>query len=66
MHKRDIHTYEAAIVAGQLFLVDGLYWIFTAITKPSLSTWRLSLGGVFLSLAVGSRATLVFAVIFWL
>lgn len=56
--------YEAAIAAGQFFLIGGIYWAITAFDKPQGITGRLSLAGVFWVLAVGSRATLLGAAIF--
>jgi len=56
--------YEAAIAAGQFFLIGGIYWAITAFDRPQGIDWRLSLAGVFWALAVGSRATLLGAVIF--
>ena len=57
-------VYEVAITAGQFFLIGGLYFIVTALDKPSFSLRRLALTGVFFSLAVGSRVTMVIPVIF--
>ena len=54
--------YEAAIIAGQYFLVGGTYWAFTALQTGRFSSRRLFLAGVFWSSAVGSRVSLVFAV----
>ena len=54
--------YEAAIIAGQYFLVGGIYWAFTALQHGRFSPWRLFLAGVFWASAVGSRLGLVFAV----
>ncbi len=54
--------YEAAIIAGQFFIVGGMYWLFKAFGHPSIL--RLSLAGTFLALAVGSRTTLTFSVAF--
>jgi hypothetical protein len=56
--------YEAAIMAGQFFLMGGLYFVVTALDVRSFSARRLVLAGAFLSFAVGSRATLVIPVIF--
>ncbi len=58
----EARIYEAAIIAGQFFLVGGIYWLFTAFSRPS--NLRLMLAGTFLALAVGSRTTLTFSVAF--
>lgn len=58
----EARIYEAAIIAGQFFLVGGMYWLFTAFNRPSKV--RLTLAGTFLALAVGSRTTLTFSVAF--
>ena len=55
--------YEASIASGQLFLIGGLFFAFTALdNKISPSAWRLILTGVLLGLAVASRLTLVLPV----
>lgn len=56
----EARIYEAAIIAGQFFIVGGMYWLFKAFDHPSVL--RLSLAGAFLALAVGSRTTLTFSV----
>ena len=55
--------YEAAIASGQSFLLGGFYWAFTAFGDEDVKPNRLLLAGVFLSLAVGSRTSLIFAVL---
>ena len=47
--------YQAAIAAGQLFLISGLLMAFTALARPTVSYWRLALTGLFWALAIGSR-----------
>jgi hypothetical protein len=51
--------YQAAIAAGQLFLISGFLMAFTAIARPNISYWRLALAGLFWALAIGSRHLLV-------
>ena len=58
----EARIYEAAIIAGQFFLIGGMYWLFAAFNRPSCL--RLILAGAFLALAVGSRTTLTFSVAF--
>lgn len=58
----EARIYEAAIIAGQFFLIGGTYWLVTAFNCPSKT--RLFLAGMFLALAVGSRTTLTFSVAF--
>ena len=58
----EARIYEAAIIAGQFFLIGGTYWLITAFNRPSKI--RLSLAGTFLALAVGSRTTLTISVMF--
>ncbi|MCQ3938399.1 MAG: hypothetical protein DPW18_15325 [Chloroflexi bacterium] len=52
--------YEAAIVAAQFFLMGGFYFLLPAFNRPSIP--RLALAGLFFTLAVGSRTTLIPAV----
>jgi hypothetical protein len=54
--------YEAAIASGQFFLLGGFYWVLTAFGDEDVKPIRLLLAGVFWSLAVGSRTSLIFAV----
>jgi hypothetical protein len=56
--------YEAAIAAGQCFLMAGLYWTFVGFAGRRLAPGWLLLGGVSLALALGSRISLVFAISF--
>jgi hypothetical protein len=55
--------YEAAIASGQFFLLGGFYWVLTAFGDEDVKPNRLLLAGVFWSLAVGSRTSLIFAVV---
>ncbi len=56
----EARIYEAAIIAGQFFIVGGMYWLFKAFSRPSILS--LSMAGAFLALAVGSRTTLTLSV----
>jgi hypothetical protein len=55
-------VYEAAICAGQFFLIGGLYWAFAALQTHRLSIGRLFLAGACLALAPASRVSLALAV----
>ena len=55
--------YDAAIISGQFFLISGLYWLFVGFNRP-YSTYLFFLAGLFFTLAVGSRTTLVVAIAF--
>ena len=55
-------VYEAAIASGQFFLLGGFYWALTAFGHEEVKPNRLLLAGVFWSLTVGSRTSLIFAV----
>ncbi|MBK9925625.1 MAG: hypothetical protein IPP66_10065 [Anaerolineales bacterium] len=55
-------VYEAAIGAGQFFLMGGVYFFLLAMTKQK--NGYLFLAGLFLAGSVGSRAINVFSVIF--
>ncbi len=55
--------YDAAIISGQFFLIGGLYWLFLAFNRPA-SGRLFFLAGLFFTLAVGSRTTLVLAIAF--
>jgi hypothetical protein len=52
--------YEAAIAAGQFFLMGGIFWAYWALErqKPLLFGWA----GLFWAMSIGSRTILVFAV----
>jgi hypothetical protein len=55
-------VYEAAIASGQFFLLGGFYWALTAFGDDDVKPNKLLFAGVFWSLAVGSRTSLIFAV----
>jgi hypothetical protein len=57
-------VYEAAIASGQFFIISGLYFGFLALEKNRLEFWKLMLSGACLGLAVASRASLSYAVLF--
>jgi hypothetical protein len=54
--------YEAAVTAAQFFFIGGLFWLFKAFRKPSLTI--LALAGIFFTFAVGSRTTLLIPIAF--
>jgi hypothetical protein len=59
------NVYEAAISAGQFFLLGGIYFVVSALEQnSSVNRGRLFLGGIFWACSVGSRAINVFSVIF--
>jgi hypothetical protein len=55
--------YTAAISSGQAFFIGGLFFMLSAITSEKPSTWRYFACGTFWALAVGSRLTLLVAVL---
>jgi hypothetical protein len=57
-------VYEAAIGAGQFFLIGGIYFILAAYEHGSFDKRNLFFAGLFLACSVGSRAINVFSVIF--
>ncbi len=59
-------VYEAAIGAGQFFLIGGVYFILSAFENdPSIHKWKLFWAGFFWACSVGSRAINTFSVIFF-
>ncbi|MEW6404160.1 MAG: hypothetical protein AB1649_20380 [Chloroflexota bacterium] len=59
------NVYEAAIGAGQFFLMGGIYFALLAATSnESFRKWNLFFAGVFWACAVGSRALSVLSVLF--
>lgn len=56
--------YEAAIAAGQFFMIGGLWVVFIAIVKRSMPNWGLALAGVLWVLAIGSRQLLLVPISF--
>jgi hypothetical protein len=59
------NVYEAAIGAGQFFLLGGMYFVLLAIEQDSAPRkWNLFFAGIFWACAVGSRTINVFSVIF--
>lgn len=59
-HEQNLaRVYEAAIAAGQFFLICGLWAAFIAIVKRSMPNWSLALAGCLWVLAIGSRQLLL-------
>jgi len=59
------NVYEAAIGAGQFFLIGGIYFAFSAFERnASINKWNLFLAGLFWACSVGSRAINALSVIF--
>jgi hypothetical protein len=58
-------VYEAAIGAGQFFLIGGAYFALLAFENDSPNKIYLFLAGLFWALSVGSRALNAFSVIFF-
>ena len=59
-------VYEAAIGAGQFFLIGGVYFILSAFENDSSTDkWKLFWAGFFWACSVGSRAINTFSVIFF-
>jgi hypothetical protein len=56
--------YEAAISAGQMFLVGGLALAYPALAHRRFPAARLTLAGIFWALALGSRTSLAPAMLF--
>jgi hypothetical protein len=56
--------YESAIAGGQFFFITGFFLTYAALDRPTPSSWKLVLAGMFWSLAVGTRSVLVFPVVF--
>lgn len=56
--------YEAAIAAGQLFLISGIWMAFAALRGSSISNRRLTLAAILWVLAIGSRHLLVVPIAF--
>ncbi len=58
-------VYEAAIGAGQFFLMGGLYFILSAFEdRGSINKWQFFGAGAFWACSVGSRAINTFSVAF--
>ena len=55
-------VYSAAIVAGQFFLIAGLYFLVDALGSERLHIWRFALVGLLWAAALGSRITLILPV----
>ncbi|MGE5073910.1 MAG: hypothetical protein ACM3MF_10825, partial [Anaerolineae bacterium] len=59
-------VYEAAVAAGQFFLIGGLFFAYTALDRPRPSLPWLLAASVFWSCAIGSRLITVVPVAFLL
>jgi len=57
-------VYEAAIAAGQFFLIGGFFWVYSSGADGKTSVPRLFLGGTFWILAMGSRISLAPTIVF--
>jgi hypothetical protein len=58
-------VYEAAIGAGQFFMIGGIYFVLSAFKQDSsVGKWNLFWAGVFWACSVGSRAINSLSVIF--
>jgi hypothetical protein len=57
-------VYEVAISCGQLFLIAGIFWAFTALRSTKPVKWKLALAGISWAFAMGSRINLALAIIF--
>ena len=57
-------VYEAAIAAGQFFLIGGFFWVYSSGADGKTSLPRLFLGGTFWILAMGSRISLAPTIVF--
>lgn len=58
--------YEASIAAGQFFLLSGLYFVWKAMARQRISLSLLFLGGTCWACSVGSKASTLLAVGYWL
>ena len=52
----EARIYEGAIMAGQFFMIGGLFYLHQGFIKSS--KWQFVLAGAFFTFAVGSRTTL--------
>jgi hypothetical protein len=51
-------VHQAAVFAGQMFFIGGIYWIYAALTENRLNVWKLSLAGIHWALALGARISI--------
>jgi len=56
--------YEASITGGQFFLISGLYWGISSLENSRPNLWRLFLAGISWALVIGTRISLLIAVLF--
>lgn len=57
-------VYEAAIAGGQFFLMGGLFWAFTGLSRSPISKWRLVLAGMFWAFAANTRVNISLVIAF--
>ena len=57
-------VYEAAIVADQFFFIGGCYWAYSAIRTTPTSRWKIALASLHWALAIGTRITILPAILF--
>jgi len=57
-------VYEAAIAAGQFFLLAALYFIIVSLERIRLNAWLLALAGICLAMTIASRVSLALAAVF--
>jgi len=56
--------YEAAILGCQFFFIGGCYWAYSAISNDSPNLWKLAFASLHWALALGTRVTILPAVVF--
>jgi len=56
--------YEASIAGGQFFFIGGCFWAYTSVVNKTSRTWRLFIASIHWACAIGSRITLLPAVLF--
>jgi len=59
---RAANIYDAAVFGAQFFLIGGLYWTYCGLFKSKAASLNLFIGGIHLALAMGTRATVWFAI----
>ncbi len=57
-------VYEAAVVGCQFFFIGGCYWAYSAIRTRPVSSWKITLASLHWAFAVGTRITVLPAVLF--
>ncbi|MBE0672310.1 MAG: hypothetical protein IH588_17180 [Anaerolineales bacterium] len=56
--------YEAAVVGCQLFFIGGCYWAYSAIRITPMSSWKIAIASLHWALAIGTRITILPAILF--